>query len=148
MVVTIDVGEDLGLHPALKRPIGLRLATLARAKVYGEELEHSAPVFKRAEVTGKQVIVHFDNTAPGLVSRDGNALREFTICGPDHKFVPADAEIRGQTIVVSSETVAKPVAVRYAWKNDPQGNVASESGLPVSPFRTDFFALVNTDGEK
>ena len=75
------------------------------------------------------------------MSNDGEALREFTICGADQHFLPASAEIAGDTVVVSCPEINSPVAVRYAWKNAPMANLFGKNGLPVSPFRTDAFEL-------
>jgi sialate O-acetylesterase len=82
------------------------------------------------------------------MSSDDQSLREFTICGADHNFVAAEAKVIGNTVVVSSADVSEPVAVRYAWKNDPMVNLFGRNGLPVGSFRTDSFDLVNTDSEE
>ena len=114
MVVTLDVGEP-GLHPKTKRPIGERLANMALAEVY-----------------------------PSATLRTGGkakALTEFTITGEDRIFVPANARIVGDTVVVSSPDVNKPIAMRYAWKNAPFVNLFGKNGLPAGPFRTDTFDL-------
>jgi len=141
MVVTVDVGDEIGLHPKLKRPIGLRLSALAQAKVYGKAVEFTGPRFRAAVVKGTEVVVSLDDIGQGVVSTDGQPLKEFTICGEDNKFLPAQAKIVGDTIVVSSDAVAKPVAVRYAWRNAVFGNLSGKNGLPVGPFRTDAFEL-------
>ncbi len=140
MVVTLDVGEA-SLHPKLKRPIGQRLAKLAQAKVYGKNAEHASAVYKSAKVQGALIVIQFEHVGKGLMSNDGKPLREFTICGADRKFVAADAKIVGNTVVVSRPNVSEPVAVRYAWKNDPMVNLFGRNGLPVGPFRTDDFEL-------
>jgi sialate O-acetylesterase len=140
MVVTLDVGEA-GLHPKLKRPIGQRLEKLARAKVYGQDAEYASPLYKSAKIEGSKIVLQFDKVHNGLISNDGQPLREFTICGADHNFVVAEAKIVGNTVVVLSDDVAKPVAVRYTWKNDPMVNLFGKNGLPVGPFRTDTFQL-------
>ena len=141
MVVTVDVGDEIGLHPKLKRPIGLRLSALAQAKVYGKAVEFTGPRFRAAMVKGTEVVVSLDDIGQGVVSTDGQPLKEFTICGVDNKFFPAQAKIVGDTIVVSSDAVAKPVAVRYAWRNAVFGNLSGKNGFPVGPFRTDAFEL-------
>ena len=146
MAVTLDVGER-GLHPKLKRPIGLRLAALARAKVYGEDIEYTGARFKKATVKGSEIVISFDDVGKGLMSKGGQPLKEFSICGEDKEFVPAKAEIVGDTVVVSSDAVAEPVAVRYAWKNEAYVNLFSRNGLPVGPFRSDEFEL-SMKGEK
>jgi sialate O-acetylesterase len=140
MVVTLDVGEP-GLHPRTKRPIGERLANVALAEVYDGEVEYRFPLYKRSDVKGATMVIRFEHVGEGLMSNDGEALREFTICGADQHFLPASAEIAGDTVVVSCPEINSPVAVRYAWKNAPMANLFGKNGLPVSPFRTDAFEL-------
>lgn len=136
MAVTIDCGDANDIHPANKKPVGARLALAARALAYGEPLEYSGPVFAGHKVEGANVILNFTHLGGGLVAKDG-ALKGFTIAGADKKFRPAQAEIRGDTVVVSTADVAQPVAVRYGWANVPEGNLFNRAGLPASPFRTD-----------
>jgi sialate O-acetylesterase len=81
-------------------------------------------------------VLRFTHPGGGLVAKDG-PLKGFTIAGADKIFHPAQAEIRGQTIVVASDVVSRPVAVRYGWANVPEGNLFNRAGLPASPFRTD-----------
>ncbi len=140
MVVTLDVGEP-GLHPKTKRPIGERLAKMALAEVYGKEVDYQFPLYLNSEVNGSSLVIEFEHVGEGLMSNDGQPLREFTICGADQKFVSAKAEIVGKTVVVSSPGVSSPVAVRYAWKGTPMVNLFGKNGLPVGPFRTDQFEL-------
>ena len=140
MVVTLDVGEP-GLHPKLKRPIGQRLANMALAEVYDQDTNYRFPLYQRAEVNESKMVIHFRHVGEGLISKDGEPLKEFTICSADQKFVPAMAEIMGDTVVVSSPGVGAPVAVRYAWQNAPFVNLFGQNGLPVGPFRTDAFDL-------
>lgn len=136
MVVTTDVGEAGDIHPIEKAPVGLRLALAARAVAYGEKIEWSGPVYQSMKVSGDKVALSFTHAAGGLVAKDG-ALKGFTIAGEDGKFVPAEAEIRGNLVVVSSREVAQPKAVRYGWSNVPDVNLWNRDGLPASPFRTD-----------
>jgi sialate O-acetylesterase len=140
MVVGFDKGEA-SLHPKTKRFLGERLASLALADTYGQDIEYRFPLYKRAEIQGRSIIVHFEHADRGLNASDGQALREFTICGEDQKFVKASAKIVVNTIMVSSPTVTAPVAVRYGWSNAPDVNLISVNGLPASPFRTDDFEL-------
>jgi sialate O-acetylesterase len=95
-------------------------------------------------VAGDEAILHFDHVGSGLAAK-GGTLTGFWIAGPDKKFVPATAEIRGDTVVVSSNLVASPVAVRYGWADYPVVNLWNKDGLPASPFRTDFAGLWQTD---
>lgn len=136
MAVTTDCGDAKDIHPAHKQPVGARLALAARAIAYGEAIEYAGPVFQSMSVAGKKAILRFGHLGGGLVAKDG-ALKGFTIAGADKVFVPARAEIRGSTVVVTSKTVRKPVAVRYGWANVPDVNLFNKAGLPASPFRTD-----------
>jgi sialate O-acetylesterase len=141
MAVTVDVGKEVGLHPQLKKPIGLRLAKLARAQVYGENIPIAGPRFKELAVEKAELTIRFDNLPSGLKTGDGNPPTEFTLCGPDKKFHPALAKIVEDTIVLSSKGVTQPIAARYCWRNECFPNLFSQNGLPVEPFRTDTFEL-------
>lgn len=141
MAVTIDVGKEVGLHPQLKKPIGLRLAKLARGRIYGEKVPIAGPRFKEFSVEKAELTIRFDNLPSGLKTEDGNPPTEFTLCGPDKKFHPALAKIVEDTIVLSSKGVTQPVAARYCWRNECFPNLISKNGLPVEPFRTDTFEL-------
>jgi sialate O-acetylesterase len=136
MAVTMDCGDANDIHPANKRPVGARLALAARALAHGEKLEYSGPVFESMKVEGTNAILRFTHLGGGLVAKDG-PLKGFTIAGPDKIFRPAKAGICGDSIVVSAEGVAQPVAVRFGWANVPEGNLFNQAGLPASPFRTD-----------
>ncbi len=141
MAVITDLGDPKDIHPTKKRPVGERLALAARAIAYGEKIEFSGPVYAGASLLDGQVVLRFDHVGKGLEARDG-ALKGFAICGEDRKFVWADAQIVGQTVVVSSPHVAKPVAVRYGWADCPVVNLWNKDGLPATPFRTDDFPLI------
>lgn len=136
MIVTTDCGDAHDIHPPRKQPVGARLALAARALAYGEKLEYSGPVFDSMQVKGNKAILQFTHQGGGLVAKDG-ALKGFVIAGTDKVFHPAQAEIRGKTVVVTSKLVARPTAVRYGWANVPDGNLVNSAGLPASPFRTD-----------
>lgn len=137
MAVIIDKGDANDIHPKDKQAVGHRLALVARAKTYGEQIPYSGPVYRSYQVDGDKIILSFDHTDGGLKSSDGKALQGFAIAGRDHKFHWAKAEIQGDKIVVSSPDVPYPVAVRYAWANNPVCNLYNGAGLPASPFRTD-----------
>ncbi len=138
MAVTADIGDVGNIHPKNKQEVGRRLALWAMAKVYGsKKLVYSGPIYKSMKIKGNQIVLNFDYCNSGLKSGDGKPLSEFTIAGADKVFVPAKAEIIGKTVVVSSDKVANPVAVRYAWHDDAQPNLANNEGLPASLFRTD-----------
>jgi sialate O-acetylesterase len=136
MAVTVDVGDANDIHPARKGPVGARLALAARALAYGEKLEYSGPLFDGVKFAGEKAVVSFTHVGDGLVSRGGE-LKGFTIAGANKKFVPAQAEIKGNTVVVGSKQVPAPTAVRYGWANVPDVNLFNKQGLPASPFRTD-----------
>ena len=137
MAVIIDKGDANDIHPKDKQAVGHRLALVARANTYGEQIPYSGPVYRSYQVDGDKIILSFDHTDGGLKSSDGKALQGFAIAGRDHKFHWAKAEIQGDKIVVSSPEVPYPVAVRYAWANNPVCNLYNGAGLPASPFRTD-----------
>jgi sialate O-acetylesterase len=136
MAVITDAGDAHDIHPAHKQPVGARLALAARALAYGESLEYSGPVFESMKVSGRNAILQFTHLGGGLVAQ-GGPLKGFTVAGADKVFHPAEATIRGNTVVVGSKSVAKPVAVRFGWANVPDGNLFNKAGLPASPFRTD-----------
>jgi sialate O-acetylesterase len=138
MAVTNDIGDLADIHPKNKQDVGKRLALWALAKTYGRAgLVCSGPLYKSMAVEGDQIRVRFDYVGGGLASRDGKPLTWFTIAGEDHKFVDAQAIIDGDTVVVRSDQVPKPVAVRFAWSMTAQPNFMNKDGLPASAFRTD-----------
>jgi sialate O-acetylesterase len=139
-VVITDAGDKDDIHPAKKEPVGSRLALAARKIAYKKDVVAFGPTFKSLHVDGKEAVVSFDNLGSGLESR-GPKLTGFAIAGADRKFVWADAEIRGNKVVVSSAQIPKPVAVRYGWSDFPVVNLYNVEGLPASPFRTDDFPL-------
>jgi sialate O-acetylesterase len=149
MAVTTDIGDLNDIHPTNKQDVGLRLALWALAKDYGKtDLECSGPLYDSMAIEGNKIRVKFKHGA-GLMAKSGDP-QLFTIAGEDRQFVPAKAVIDGETIVVSSDTVAKPVAVRYGWSEwaEPEKyNLFNKAGLPASPFRTDDFPMV-TAGRK
>ena len=135
--VAIDIGEPNNVHPKNKREVGRRLALTALANVYGKHLDYCGPVYDSMSVESSSIRLKF-RFAAGLQSLDRRPLNNFAIAGSNRKFVPADAKINGETVVVSSPQVAMPVAVRYAFINDPENcNFSNASGLPTMPFRTD-----------
>ena len=141
MAVIIDIGEAKDIHPRNKDDVGYRLALAALKKTYGKDVVFSGPIFKSMEVDGDKVIIDFDQIGKGLVAKDKYGyLKSFAVAGADKKFVWARAVISedNKQVVVSSETVRNPVAVRYAWADNPDdANLYNAEGLPASPFRTD-----------
>lgn len=134
MAVTIDLGSPDDVHPTNKRDVGLRLALIARAKVYGKAIEYSGPLFRQIVREPHALRVFFDHVGGGLQLKDDPSLLGFEVAGGDATFRPASALIDGTTVVVSSTAVADPVAVRYAWSNSPRCNLYNRAGLPASPF--------------
>lgn len=148
MAVIIDIGEAGDIHPKNKQDVGLRLALAARGVAYGEKIEFSGPSYKEMKIEDGKIRLTFEHLGTGLEAKGGGPLKSFAIAGEDKIFVWADAKIDGETVVVSSEKVAKPVAVRYAWADNPEGcNLYNKEGLPASPFRTDTWPGV-TDKNK
>lgn len=144
MAVCIDIGDPKDLHPVNKQDVGNRLALAAETLVYGRPAAgRVSPLYVRAEKAGAGMVVHF-KTADGLAARGGGELKGFTLAGADQVFRPAQARIEGDTLVVTSDTVAAPAAVRYAWADNPDCNLVSSAGLPASPFRSDDWPGVTT----
>lgn len=146
LVVTTDLGDEKEIHPRRKREVGERLALVARAKVYGEHIPYSGPLYDKMEIRDGAVVVHFTHVGAGLEAK-GGPLTGFTIAGEDHKFHNAEAKIEGKTVVVRSDAVPRPVAVRFGWAKNPQINLWNKDGLPASPFRTDDFPLPTRDNK-
>jgi len=136
IAVIPDAGNPTDIHPKHKEPAGQRLALQALAKAYGKDLVSSGPDFKSVAFAKGRATLTFTQVGGGLVAKDG-ALTGFLIAGDDQKFVPAIAKIVKDKVEVSSADVPAPKAVRYAWKNMPDGNLWNKAGLPASPFRTD-----------
>lgn len=139
LAVTYDVGEWNDLHPLNKKDVAHRLLLGARRLVFGEQLVSSGPLYSDMKIVNDKIIISFSEIGGGLQARNGK-LKHFAVAGPDKKFVWADAVIKGNTIVVSSNEVKHPVAVRYAWSDNPvQANLMNKEGLLASPFRTDYW---------
>jgi len=142
MAVITDVGEEHDIHPKRKQPVGARLALAARALAYGESLEYSGPQYRQFKRQGRRLILSFDHVDGGLEARGGK-LTGFAICGPDHRWVWAEAAIQpDNTVAVWSDDIPEPVAVRYGWADYPVVNLWNKAGLPATPFRTDDFPLI------
>jgi sialate O-acetylesterase len=138
MAVTVDIGNLEDIHPKNKQDVGKRLALWALAKDYGKkDIVYSGPLYKSKSLERNKIRIRFDHVDTGLTSRDGKPLTWFSIAGADRKFVDAVAEIEGDTVLVSSDSVSKPVAVRFGWSNLAEPNLSNKEGLPASPFRTD-----------
>ncbi len=138
MAVTIDIGDPKDIHPKNKQDVGRRLALHARQQIFGEKIETDGPVFVEAKRDGAAMRVTFTH-ADGLrltpAATDGRA--SFEVAGENRKFVPAQARVEGNTLIVSADSVGTPVAVRYAWRNSPDARLFNAAGLPAAPFRSD-----------
>lgn len=136
MAVAIDIGEALNIHPKNKQEVGRRLALNAEKIAYGMDVVNSGPIFKSMKIDGKDVEISFDHTGSGLMIKGGD-LRGFAVAGEDRKFYWAKARIAGGWVLLRSDKVPHPVAVRYGWASNPNCNLYNKDGLPASPFRTD-----------
>jgi sialate O-acetylesterase len=137
MGINIDIGEEKNIHPANKQEVGRRLSLWALGTVYGQPVVATfGPLPAGHQVRGGEILVRFLHAEGGLVAKGGD-LKGFSIVGDDQQWKPAQARIEGDTVVVSSPEVNKPVSARYAWENFPVCTLYNGAGLPASPFRTD-----------
>ena len=136
MAVTIDIGDAYDIHPKNKQEVGRRLALQALNKTYGLQVECSGPVYEGHEISGNVIKIRFSSVGKGLVAKGGK-LEGFAVAGADRKFYWADAKIVGNCVELTCKDVERPLAVRYAWANNPVGNLFNAAGLPAGPFRTD-----------
>ena len=152
MAVAADIGMAWPIHPTNKQDVGKRLALVAKKIAYGKDVVYSGPLYESMQIVGDKIRLSFEHVAGGLAAKNSDGslvtgpaaeeteLKTFTIAGADKQFVPAEARIDGCTVVVWSDQVKAPVAVRYAWSNNPEGlNLYNQAALPASPFRTDDF---------
>lgn len=137
MATAIDIGDAKDIHPKNKQEVGRRLSLIARAQVYREKISFSGPVYLSKLVNGNKITLSFKYAANGLKTKQGGTLKGFAVAGEDKKFHWAEATISGNKVTVWSKEVAHPVAVRYNWADNPDGNLYNGDGLPASPFRTD-----------
>jgi sialate O-acetylesterase len=148
MAVTTDIGNVVDIHPANKQDVGKRLALWALARHYGKsDLVYSGPLYESMSVEGNKIRVRFGHVGGGLIARGDKPLSHFLIAGEDQQFFEAMAVIDGGSILVSSDKVSKPVAVRFAWEQTAEPNLFNKEGLPASPFRTDDFKLISADAK-
>jgi len=137
MAVTVDIGDPRNIHPVNKQDVGRRLARSVLGQVYQiADLIPCGPLFTSVRWQGWCVRLTFDYVGQGLVVH-GDRLRGFAIAGRDRRFVWAEARIDEKTVLVWSKAVPQPVAVRYGWADNPDGNLYNTDGLPAAPFRTD-----------
>jgi sialate O-acetylesterase len=135
MALAIDIGEPKDIHPKNKQDVGLRLALAARAIAYGQNVEHSGPLFRIAGPENGAMRVYFTHS-DGMAGKEG-PIKGFEIAGEDGKFVAAEAKVDSGTVLVSSAAVSAPVTVRYGWGDDPGCNLVNQAGLPAVPFRSE-----------
>ncbi|MDO5980204.1 sialate O-acetylesterase [Flavivirga spongiicola] len=152
LAVTIDIGNTMDIHPTNKQDVGHRLMLSSLKVAYNKNVVHSGPTYKSMEIIDNKIVIHFENTGSGLIAKDKfGYLKEFAIAGNDKKFVWAKAFVEGNKIIVFNEDVSNPVAVRYAWSDNPlEANLYNKEGLPAIPFRTDDWddakqALINNE---
>lgn len=137
MAITIDVGMAKDIHPKNKQAVGNRLGRWALSKVYGKKAMAMGPLFVRAKTVDATIVCTFRYGRGMKCRRKAKECKGFAIAGEDQVWHPATATIDGRTVVVSSPKVPAPVAVRYAWADNPDCNLVGRSGIPASPFRTD-----------
>ncbi len=137
MAVAVDIGDTHDIHPKNKQEVGRRLALLALAGTYGCKVVAHGPAFASSSIEGDCIRLRFEHAEGGLMVRPNGPLRGFEIAGADGTFLPAEARIEQDTVVVRSAAVERPVHVRYGWSNDPAVSLFNGAGLPTVPFRTD-----------
>jgi sialate O-acetylesterase len=143
MAVAIDLGEWNDIHPLNKKDVAKRLALAAQKTAYSEKgIVASGPIYKSMVIKGDSIILTFSDIGTGFMIKDGDELKGFAIAGEDRIFVWANTKIINNQVIVWNQKVKNPVAVRYAWANNPEGaNLYNKEGLPASPFRTDNWIL-------
>jgi sialate O-acetylesterase len=138
MAVTTDIANLYDIHPRNKKDVGYRLSLWALAKTYGQKnLVFSGPLYRSMAIEGNKIRIRFDHVGSGLIALDDRPLSWFTIADQNRTFYKAKAEINGDTVLVWSEKVTQPVAVRLGWHQLATPNLGNKEGLPASPFRTD-----------
>jgi len=149
MAVTIDTGDAIELHPKNKKPIGLRHAYLALGKTYGLPIVHEGPVLAGHKAKDGKIVLRFKSIGSGLMAARSGKLDSFAIAGKDRVWQWADAKLEGNAVLLSSPKVKNPVAARYAWAMNPSRRnlLYNKEGFPASPFRTDEWALYDSDAE-
>ena len=170
MAVLIDVGDEGNIHPHDKQTPGERLAALALANTYGKQVPYAGPTYTSMTVEGDSIRVSFAHTEGGLAAQalpaeyaptsekpdqkvplvrnvPNSPLEGFALCGEDHVWKWAEAKIDGNTVVVRADGLSKPVAVRYAWADNPICNLTNSAGFPAVPFRSDDFPELTRNGK-
>jgi sialate O-acetylesterase len=137
MVCSIDLGESDDIHPQNKQDIGIRLALLAKKMIYNRDVLSTGPKYLSHQIKNNSIVVDWSMSGKSLVTNDNLTPREFIIASNNKKFYKANTVIDNNKTVLTSKEVTNPIAVRYAWSNNPFCNLTDESGLPALPFRTD-----------
>ena len=138
MAVTIDVGDANDIHPKNKQPVGHRLALWALAKTYGfKDIVYSGPLYQAMKIEGDKIRIYFKHSQMGLKTSNNEPLKSFVIAGEDNNFLPANAKIDGNDVLVWSDEIKNPKAVRYGWADWIECNLYNKADLPASPFRTE-----------
>jgi len=146
--VIIDLGEANDIHPRNKQDVARRLARWPLACQYGLDIVYQSPLYKSMHTKGNKIVITFDHVGGGLVTVDVHDVKGFAIAGKDRKFVWAEARIVGKNQVeVWNDSVSNPVAVRYAWADNPVCNLYSRERLPVTPFRTDDWPGITAENQ-
>jgi len=142
--VIIDLGEGNNIHPKNKHDVAARLVRWALAKDYGLKFSYRSPEFKHLDIDGNKAIVTLDYFGSSLRPFGVEEAVGFAVCGEDKVWHWAKGKVLlpGDKIELTSDQVEKPVAVRYAWADNPVCNLFSKDGLPVTPFRTDDFTPI------
>ena len=137
MAVTLDIGDLRDIHPKNKQEVGRRLALWALAREYGRDLAYSGPTYRESVFEPGRIRLKFDHAKGGLATRDGQPPSHFELAGSDKVFHQATAVIDGSDLLVSSDRVAEPKAVRFGFSSQAMPNLINRAGLPASSFRTD-----------
>jgi sialate O-acetylesterase len=149
MAVTTDIGESNDIHPRNKQDVGKRLAALALKNDYGKSVVCCGPTYKSMKVEGNKIVVSFGDVGSGLLIKDKYGyLKGFEVAGNDQKFHYARATVAGNDVIVECDQVQTPVAVRFAWADNPEdANLFNQEGFPAVPFRSDSWDGVTKDAK-
>ena len=137
MVCTIDIGEANDIHPRNKQDVGKRAALVTEKIFYKHSVISEGPKFKSLNIVDNKIVVEMNISGDNLFTKDGLPAREFYLAGNDRKFHKADAVIKNNKLEIKNDKVKNPIALRYAWRNNPDCNLTDNSNLPANPFRTD-----------
>jgi sialate O-acetylesterase len=146
MVVITDLVDNVkNQHPKNKLNVGLRLANIALAETYKQNIPapvYKNPMYKKMEINKERISLYFDNAPDGFFVKDNEKPTEFFIAGSDQNFLPADVILEKDKIIVSNKQIANPVAARFSFSNTGMSNLFNKKGLPITPFRTDNWNVI------